>query len=196
MGDALRYRRAFHHPACTDRLRAGYDEVAGTAVRLAERATSAFPLSPIDSVGCHSTLKELRAGARGLEATVEALADGSGAIHAPAGPGRPTDFTAVAATVASPATFPTPVPPAAAATVVGVDGPAAGGERGGDDDRASECDHAPQDGPPAAPLTPDLFAHPQAARTFDFKLSLRGARGLRRGRSLTGGGPAEPAARD
>jgi len=64
----LRYRRAYRDPACTDRLRAGYFEVDQAAVRLAERATSGFPLSPIDSVGCHSMLKELHAGALGLEA--------------------------------------------------------------------------------------------------------------------------------
>ena len=55
----------------------GYFEVDRAAVRLAERATSGFPLSPIDSVGCHSMLKELRAGALGLEATVAALSDGA-----------------------------------------------------------------------------------------------------------------------
>ena len=85
----LRYRRAYRDPACPDRLRAGYDEVAEAALRLAERATSGFPLSPIDSVGCHSTLKELRAGALGLEATVAALADGSGAGRRRSGPPAP-----------------------------------------------------------------------------------------------------------
>jgi len=80
----LRYRRSYRDPACTDRLRSGYFEVDQAAVRLVERATSGFPLSPIDSVGCHSMLKELRAGALGLEATVAALSEG--ASEAPVAP--------------------------------------------------------------------------------------------------------------
>jgi hypothetical protein len=70
----LRFRRAFGSPACTERLRAGYPEIDAAALRLAERATSGFPLTPIDSVGCHSALKELKAAAAALEVTVAALA--------------------------------------------------------------------------------------------------------------------------
>ncbi len=71
----LRFRRAFGNPACTERLRADYPEIDAAALRLAERATSGFPLAPIDSVGCHSALKELKATAAALEVTVAALAD-------------------------------------------------------------------------------------------------------------------------
>ena len=176
----LRYRRAYHDPACPDRLRAGYDEVAAVSLALAERAMSGFPLSPIDSVGCHSTLKELRASALGLEATVAALADGSGADEVPIGPAPSTDFTAVMATVAAPAapvaghvaTDPGGRAVPAAVETAGVDG---GGDEAEGPDR-----------PAGVPLTQDLFAHPSPSRSFDFKLSLRGARGLRRGRNLAG----------
>ena len=103
---------------------------------------SGFPLSPIDSVGCHSQLKELRAGALGLEATVAALAQGDatagGGAH-PSGSG---------------AAVPSP----------------------GSD----------------APITQDLFAG-QPPHKGDFKLSLRGMRGLRRSRSLAGGAPTRAA---
>lgn len=92
----LRYRRAYGDPSCTDRLRAGYFEVDDTAVRLARRATSGFPLSPIDSVGCHSTLKDLRAGALALEATVAALAhDGPAGVPAGSGAVAPVATAAV-----------------------------------------------------------------------------------------------------
>jgi hypothetical protein len=71
----LRFRRAFGNPACTERLRADYPEIDAAALRLAERATSGFPLAPIDSVGCHSALKDLKASAAALEVTVAALAE-------------------------------------------------------------------------------------------------------------------------
>ena len=151
----LRYRRAYRDPACPDRLRAGYFEVDQAAVRLAERATSGFPLSPIDSVGCHSMLKELRAGALGLEATVAALSDG-----APA--------PAVDDWVPRSAVDPGEVD-------VEVDGP-------------------PVATPPEeVPLTRDLYMRPPppSSRGFEFKLSLRGARGVRRNRP-----PAEDTARE
>jgi hypothetical protein len=172
----LRYRRAYRAPACPDGLLAGYDDVAGVALRLAERATSGFPLSPIDSVGCHSTLKELRSGALGLEATVAALADGSGAGPVPIGAARPTDFTAVMATAAIPTA---PTAPAVAVVVDPVateDGPSEPGSPEG------------PDGPVPAPLTQDLFAQPPSTRSFEFKLGRRTARGLRRGRNLDGDG--------
>lgn len=178
----LRYRRADHDPACPDRLRAGYEEVAEVSLRLAERATSAFPLSPIDSVGCHSTLKELRASALGLEATVAALADGAGAGETTVGPARPTDFTSVMATVAAPVE-PVVVPaggaPVAATASGSVDpvGADGGGDPGGPER---------PDASGGVPLTQDLFAHPSPSRSSDSRLSLRGARGLRRGRNLAG----------
>jgi hypothetical protein len=141
----LRYRRAYADPSCPDRLRAGYFEVDEAAVRLAERATSGFPLSPLDSVGCHSMLKELRAGALQLESTVAALTDTAQTDTAPTDAGGPEDV--VAAPVAVPASM--------------------------------------------APPTRDLYMHPPApaARGGEFKLSLRGVRGLRRNRSLAGGTP-------
>ena len=76
----LRYRRAYADPACTARLRAEYPEVDEVAVRLAGRTASGFPLTPIDSVGCHSALRELQAGATALESTVAALAARSDAF--------------------------------------------------------------------------------------------------------------------
>ena len=147
----LRYRRAYRDPACPDRLRAGYFDVDQAAVRLAERATSGFPLSPIDSVGCHSMLKELRAGALGLEATVAALSDGA------AGP------------------------------AVGDWVPSSEVEPGVND---AGVDALPVAAPSVeAPLTRDLYMRPPPASSskgFDFKLSLRGVRGMRRNRSLAG----------
>jgi hypothetical protein len=147
----LRYRRAYRDPACPDRLRAGYFEVNEAAVRLAERATSGFPLSPIDSVGCHSMLKELRAGALGIEATVAALSDGS------------------RATLVEEWVPPAGADPGAAPTDPG---------RGTAEDG----------GPDEAPLTPDLYMRPSppSSRGVEFKLSLRGFRGMRRNRSLAG----------
>lgn len=168
----LRYRRAYHDPGCPDRLRAGYDEVAEAALRLAERATSGFPLSPIDSVGCHSTLKDLRAGALGLESTVTALRVGPGDGAAPVGAARPTDFMAVRATAAVPAASATTTSAVAVGPVV-----AEGGTEDGDPEPP---------GGTAAPLTRDMFAHPPPSRSSDFKLSLRGTRGLRRSRRLAG----------
>ena len=147
----LRYRRAYRDPACPDRLRAGYFEVDQAAVRLAERATSGFPLSPIDSVGCHAMLKELRNGALGLEATVTALSDG---VAVPGAADR--------------------VPSAgtdAAVVPVDADGPLLAAPQGD------------------APLTRDLYMRPpppSSSKGFDFKLSLRGVRGMRRSRSLAG----------
>ncbi len=181
----LRYRRAYHDPACTERLRAGYTEVAEAAVHLAERATSGFPLSPIDSVGCHTALKELHAGALGLEATVAALASGADAVHAPAAAPAPVahpDFTATPATTTSAATPP-------AARTGGAAGEAVIADADADVD-AGEVVAA------TAPLSPDLFAHTPPARSFEFKLNLRGGRGLRRGRSMAGGTPTEDAGRD
>jgi hypothetical protein len=180
----LRYRRAYRDPACPDRLHAGYDEVAGDSLHLAERAMSAFPLSPIDSVGCHSALKELRASALGLEATVAALADGSGADEATIGPARSTDFTAVMATVAAPAA-PTAVPVGAAPTAVAV--PAVVDP---DDGGTEPTGGGTPDEPAVAPLTQDLFAQSSPSRPFDFRLGRRGARGRRRGRSPAAGDPA------
>ena len=145
----LRFRRAYRDPSCPDRLRAGYFDVDEAALRLAERATSGFPLSPIDSVGCHSMLKELRAGALGLEATVAALSDGA------AGP-LADDW----------------VPPSGA-------GPGAiDVDTGG-----TPVAVAPEE----APLTRDLYMRPPpptSSKGFEFKLSLRGVRGMRRNRSL------------
>ncbi len=153
----LRYRRAYRDPACTDRLRAGYFEVDQAAVRLAERATSGFPLSPIDSVGCHSMLKELHAGALGLEGTVAALSDGVSMTGTDAGVGSVV------------AGAPRAVGPSYDARVPSLNGAEAGGD-------ATD-----------APLTPDLFMRPQPSKGSDFKLSLRGVRGMRRNRSLAGG---------
>ncbi len=182
----LRYRRAYRAPACPDGLRAGYDDVAGVALRLAERATSGFPLSPIDSVGCHSTLKELRSGALGLEATVAALADGSGAGPVPVGPARPTDFTAVMATVATPAASRAPaVGPGGSTPAVAVVVDPVGTEDG----PTEPASPGAADGGPPVPLTQDLFAQPPSTRSFDFKLGRRGSRGLRRGRNLAEGEP-------
>ena len=179
----LRYRRAYHDPACTEHLRAGYGEVAETAVGLAERATSGFPLSPIDSVACHTTLKELHAGAVGLEATVVALQQGSGAPAPPTPPPHPTDFTAVAA---APARRTAAARPAAVEVRPTEPDPVEDASGTG-----SAAIDDPDDGRRGAPLTPDLFARPQPSRSFEFGISLRGARGLRRGRSLAGGGPGE-----
>lgn len=151
----LRYRQAYRDPACPDRLRAGYFEVDRAAVRLALRATSGFPLGPIDSVGCHSMLKELRAGALGLEATVAALSDGATAPDED----HVVDW----------------VPPSAADPEV--------------DD--ADVDGPPEAAPPGeAPLTRDLYMRPppSSSKGFEFKLSLRGARGMRRSRSLAGDG--------
>lgn len=159
----LRYRRAFGAPACTDRLRAGYADVDRTAVQLAERATSGFPLSPIDSVGCHSTLKELRAGALRLEETVSALSDGAG--------GLPADL---------PGVLPTEEGAGVAAEPAGL-APEPSGV--GDDPSVSAA--------AAAPLTQDLFMHQPPSKGFEFKLSLRGVRGMRRNRSLAVGRSAE-----
>jgi len=77
----LRYRRAFGNPACTERIRAGYPDVDEAALWLAHRATSGFPLAPIDSVDCHSALKVLKADVTSLETTVSALANGSSPFH-------------------------------------------------------------------------------------------------------------------
>ncbi len=79
----LRFRRAFGNPACPERLRAGYPEIDAAALRLAERATSGFPLAPIDSVGCHSALKDLKVSAVSLEFTVAALAERTPSDPAP-----------------------------------------------------------------------------------------------------------------
>ncbi|HEX7443017.1 MAG TPA: hypothetical protein VF320_03960, partial [Acidimicrobiales bacterium] len=82
----LRYRRAYAHPVCTERLRAGYPEVEEVAVQLAGRVASGYALNPIDSVGCHSALRDLEAGATALESTIAALAGGSDTSHpVPAG---------------------------------------------------------------------------------------------------------------
>jgi hypothetical protein len=157
----LRYRRAYRDPACPDRLRAGYFEVDRDAVRLAERATADFPLSPIDSVGCHSMLKDLRAGALGLEATVAALSDGR---RAPA-----TEDWVPAVAAGAPA-----------AIDGGADSPTAVG---------AGSDGAPVDASTEeAPLSPDLYMRPPPppSKGFEFKLSLRGVRGMRRNRTLAG----------
>jgi len=77
----LRYRRAYAHPACTDRLRTGYPGVDEVAARLAQRVASGFPLTPIDSVRCHAALRVLEAGATTLESTVAALATGPEPVH-------------------------------------------------------------------------------------------------------------------
>ena len=153
----LRYRRGYRDPACPDRLRAGYFEVDQAAVQLAERATSGFPLSPIDSVGCHSMLKELRAGALGLEATVAALSEGGALSDRGAVPG-PDDW----------------VPPAATGPgMIGTDV----------DDRTS----APRSGEAPLTRDLYMRPPPaSSSKGFDLKLSLRGVRGMRRNRSLAG----------
>jgi hypothetical protein len=126
-----RYRRAYSDPGCTPTLQADYPRVADEASRLAQRATASHPIGPIDTVACHATLKELRAGATALEDTVVAL-------RGVAKTGDPDG--------------------AAAAR------PTAHGAAG-----------------------QDFFASASAPRTFEFRLGLRGARGLRRSRALAGG---------
>ena len=93
----LRYRRAYADPACTDRLRSGYPAVEEAAVRLAGRVASGGALNPMDSVGCHSILRELEAGAAALESTITALSADSD----PSRP-EPTSLPKVAAVAIPP----------------------------------------------------------------------------------------------
>jgi|GEM_PF-2155601 len=163
------YRRAFEDPVCPPWLQADYAGVVRKARSLVERATGTYPISPLDSVACHAALKELVAGARALEQTV-------GALHG-APDGRPAD------------------PPAALLLVGGAGDVVAGGgdvARGADE----QPDHGPTAGDdpddtgasaPAGVHGADFFAPAPASRTFELRLSLRGARGLKRGRALGGG---------
>jgi len=121
-----RYRRTFADPACPPALRGDYPGVADQALRLVERATGAHPISPMDSVACHSALKDLRTGVSALEDTVVALHGAS-------------------------------------------DGPDAGSPDGAGSPvvAAGVHDH-------------DFFASGAPARPYEFRLSLRGTKGLRR----------------
>ena len=93
----LRFRRAYADPACTDRLRSGYPEVEEAAVQLAGRVASGEARNPIDSVGCHSILRELEARATALESTIAALS----ARSDPSRP-EPTSLPEVAAVAIPP----------------------------------------------------------------------------------------------
>ena len=156
------YRRALEDPACPPSLQADYPRVAQGARTLVDRATGTFPISPIDSVACHAALKDLLAGARTLERTVEALRGSPDAL--PADP-APVDLTRV------------------------------GGADGDAHDDASAVRDDPVEPPearlPAGVQGVDFFAPVVPQRGFEFKLSLRGARGLQRGRPLGGGFPTE-----
>lgn len=77
----LRFRRAFGSASCTERIRADYPAVDEAAVHLARRVTSGFPLAPIDSAECLSTLKALKADSLSLDATVSALGHGADPIR-------------------------------------------------------------------------------------------------------------------
>jgi hypothetical protein len=155
------YRRAFEDPACPPSLQGDYPRVTDEARTLVDRATGSYPISPMDSVACHAALKDLLAGARALEHTVAALR------------GAPD---------------PRPVEPPAAEPlpVDGADDATDQGPAGGDD--PVEPPEAPV---PAGVHGPDFFAPVTAPRPFELKLSLRGSRGLKRGRALGGGSPTE-----
>ena len=159
-----RYATAYRDPACPPALRAESDRVAADARRLLERATGAFPISPLDSVACHAALKELTAGAVVLERTVAAPRGTAGGQSAEP---HATDLPA--------------------ADLPAVDGPADSDA----DDGPTVADDEPtphDDAPPAGVHGQDFFA-PAPPRGFEFKLSLRGARGLRRSRELGGARP-------
>jgi hypothetical protein len=156
------YRRAFEDPACPPSLQADYARVAEEASNLVGRATGTYPISPLDSVACHAALKELLFGARALERTVVALRGVPDVL--------PAD------------------PPAGELLVVdGTDDTAP------DDGPAGPPDpmELPEARAPTGVHGPDFFAAVAPPRGFEFKLSLRGARGLKRGRALGGGFPPE-----
>ena len=162
-----RYQASFDDPACPPSPRADCGRVADEARRLLARATATHPISPLDSVSCHAALKELTAGAVALEQTVAAL---RGA------PDVGTDGRPV----------PDPARPTDAAAVPVLP-------------TASAPDAPHPVAPPAATSAgvhgQDFFAPATTARGFDLRLSLRGARGLRRDRELAEGRPGDdPAA--
>ena len=168
-----RYQVAFEDPSCPPSLRADHARVADEARRLLGRATATHPISPLDSVACHAALKDLTAGAAALEGTVAALRGAP--VVPPAGPPA-IDRGGVA--------HAPPPPPQAT-----------------DDPASPDAGHVPS--PPTPQAAPpgsgvhgqDFFAPSTAPRGLDLRLSLRGARGLRRGRELAEGRPgADPVA--
>lgn len=166
-----RYQVAYADPACSGALRDGYPAVAADALRLADRASGPHPMSPLDSVACHAALKDLTAGVASLESTVAALRTRPVASPVPAlAPFAGAGARGVALAVA--------VAPGA-----GVAG-AAG---------ASELTAVPEDVVVAGVPGSDFFPGTTPSRPSEFKLSLRGTRGLLRrratGASTTGSAP-------
>ena len=163
-----RYRVAFKDPACPRTLRADYGRVADEARRLLDRATGTYPLRPIDSVGCHAALRELTAGSAALERTMVALR------------GAP-DVRSADPPAKDPGRVSTPAD--AADTAPGVS-------------EAGSSRVPSADSSPAAVSLPgvtgqDFFAPSGPSRGLDLRLSLRGTRGLRRGRALAEGRPGD-----
>ncbi len=162
-----RYRAAYADPACPASLRADHDRVADEARCLLVRATGTHPISPLDSVACHTALKGLASGVTALERTVAPL---RGMAHVPpVDPLAPEEHRSVAVTLPTPEGDGRPEP-----------------------DRPREPDGA--DGTDPVDLSPvagvhgeDFFAPVTPSRGVEFRLSLRGSRGLRRGSQLAGG---------
>jgi len=158
-----RYRAAFEDPACPPSLAADYPRVTSKALHLVERATASHPITPIDSVACHAALKDLTSGAAVLERTVAALRGAPEVL--PADPPAAQLGRAVQA------------PGSAAAHAVA--------------DADTDTDELPAQRAPAGVHGQDFFPPGAPSKGFEFKLSLRGSRGLRRSRSL-GGDPTPP----
>jgi hypothetical protein len=159
-----RYRVAFEDPVCPPSLRADHGRVADEARHLAERVTAAYPIRPMDSVACHEALKDLTAGAAAIERTVAALR------------GAPVVLAA----------DPPTADPRRAATGSAASRPMI------PDAPSIAPDAQPPGAPPAVEPSPgvhgqDFFAPAAPSRGLDLRLSLRGARGLRRGRALAEG---------
>jgi len=176
-----RYRTAYTDPGCTAALREGYDDVVAEAVQLAERV-SAQPLSPLESVACHSALKELTAGVASLEATVAALRG----TPLAAGPIRPRSEPG-----ARPAEIPyerrghpdgRPADPASAEPSA-ADAPSADAPPAHVAVDPVAAGPGPSGRVPAGVAGQDFFAAAPATHGLEFPLNRRGNRALRRRRT-------------
>jgi len=171
-----RYRTAYADPGCTAALRDGYEAVVVEALQLAERVT-AQPLSPLESVACHSVLKELTAGVASLESTVAALRgtplaagplrprseDGSGTVAVPyERRGNPARRPPVPVSAAAPAATPGSSGPGAASPE-----PAAA---------RTPVDGVPTGRAPSGVAGQDFFAAPPGSHGREFPLHRRGLR--------------------